>query len=650
MLVIAGLVVGMIAAESFVALAIVLLEGTVALAVLAVAALAGGWLVPMLGLKNEAWPDRLIVGTGLGIGGLSLLVLGIGAAGLLTRLVAGVLVGLLTLAGLSRLALDCWRIRGNVHLPTLQPFHWLWVIATPFLAIALLAASLPPGVLWAEEAGGYDVLEYHLAVPKAFAEAGYVLFMPYNVYSNFPSNSEMLSLLMMLLRGDAIEAAFMATIANVGLGMLFVAAAWWAGRYISARAGVIAGVLAAGTPWIAYLAGIAYVEPGMLAMGMLALGAILRGNEKRAWIVAAGLLAGLSCGYKYTAVPLIALPLCLPILATGSTWRDRLRRVALFAAAAVIPFSPWLIRNTLNTGNPVFPLAYNIFGAKPATWDADLQARWSKAHGLEGAAHTDESTAQLFVQRTLGDSRVGPMLLILAAVGIARCRDRLTVALVLMLVLQATIWLVATHLFARFATVMLMPILLLAARSSERLTSPIAWRGLMLAVLAGVAWNLYHLGTLYYHHTRVGPAGEPLAAYGRTDWFVEGQWPGFDYLKRINALGPHSRVMLVGEARTFYIRPTVEYAVVFNHHPLARAVERLGKPDAIVRWLEDRGITHVLVHWGEMHRLSWTYGFEPALNAELFARLEAAGLKPVDQFAYEPGRPPYATLYEVPHG
>ena len=107
--------------------------------------------------------------------------------------------------------------KGDSTLHQLDPrTKLLMAFSFTFIALAILATCLPPGILWAEEGSGYDVLEYHLAVPRAFHERGSITFLPHNVYSNFPLASEMLLLLMMTLHGDAIESAFLAKMVNVG--------------------------------------------------------------------------------------------------------------------------------------------------------------------------------------------------------------------------------------------------------------------------------------------------------------------------------------------------------------------------------------------------------------------------------------------------
>ncbi|MCP4590711.1 MAG: hypothetical protein GY842_08200, partial [bacterium] len=155
-------------------------------------------------------------------------------------------------------------------------FLWLWLAVCPFAALAILAAVTPPGVLWAEEGNGYDVLEYHLQLPKEYLEAGRIDYVPHNVYANFPANVEMLYLLSLLVRGDVVEGALLAKLLNLGLAVLFVAAAWLAGRETSRVAGVFSGVAAGGAGYVAYLCGVAFVELGMLFFGMLALAAFIR--------------------------------------------------------------------------------------------------------------------------------------------------------------------------------------------------------------------------------------------------------------------------------------------------------------------------------------------------------------------------------------
>ncbi len=673
----------LVGTESVVALAIVVLDGAVVVAAVGGAALAGGWLLRAVSVGDADGAERLVYGTALGIGAVSLIMLAVGSAGLLSRpLILSVTVAL-AMAGVARAAMEFnayqRRIRGDDpsaaettpgDMRGAGPLRWSWLLVVPFAAIGLCAAALPPGLLWAEEAGGYDVLEYHLAVPKEFLRLGAITFLPHNAYSNFPLNYEMLAMWMMSLRGDPISGCYLAVMVNVLLAGLLIAAAWLIGRRRSPRAGVFAGLLAATTPWVWYLAGIAYVEPGMLAMGMAALAALLRAGSSRVpqrWCLLAGLLAGLSCGFKYPAVVLIAMPLAL--LVADVPKRQRYRSLAMYALGAAITFAPWMIRNTINTGNPVFPLATGVFGARTDAWNDTLAARWARAHGVDREQPITARAGDA-IGMTLGDWRLGAPLFVLAGMGVAaRRRDRTTLLLALILAAQLAIWFFATHLFARFIVVCLLPLIGLAsgaaAPASKAGNDPPAGgdgpaAGPRIAPLILVAWglllasgviHLYRFGRLYYDHTRsrdAAGAAVSIQAFGRDDWFVRGEVPGMEEIGALNNLPDNARVMLVGEARTFYIRPECDYAVVFSPHPLAGAVRRDGDAGAVLDWLRGRGVDRLLVHWSEMSRLRRTYGFPEELNEDLFVRLEDAGLEPERSFALPGAARSYATLYRVP--
>ena len=44
-----------------------------------------------------------------------------------------------------------------------------------------------------------------------------------------------------------------------------------------------------------------------------------------------------------------------------------------------IVMAPWLAKNVVDTGNPVYPLGYRVFGARH--WDEARERQWEHAHG-----------------------------------------------------------------------------------------------------------------------------------------------------------------------------------------------------------------------------------------------------------------------------
>ena len=169
-----------------------------------------------------------------------------------------------------------------------------------------------------DEPHGYDVVEYHLQVPREWYEAGRIVPLGHNVFSYFPFNVETHYLLAMHVRGGPWSGMYLAQLMHASYVVLSGARGLRASRGRSPRrhqAAVFAGVGAASVPWLTLLAPIAYNEGGLLLYGTLALGWTLRAGRGAAsgsasgmrgrTLALAGTMAGFACGAKLTAVPTV---------------------------------------------------------------------------------------------------------------------------------------------------------------------------------------------------------------------------------------------------------------------------------------------------------------------------------------------------------
>ncbi len=639
------------------ALAVWAWEGALAVAILLAATLGGYPLLRLLRLGPLPMRWRWLASAGLGVGLLSMLTLACGVLGWIgpdRRWVLPAVLAVFSMVGLVAM----WRAPTLDDAPaSAGPARALIVTVAPFLALVMLVATLPPGVIWQESGNAYDVLEYHLQTPKEYYQQQAITYLPHNVYASFPAAAEMLYLFAANAQGEPVDFWPTAQCLNALLAALFVAAAWLAVREVSAPAAVVAAVIAASTGWLFYLSGLAYVENGMLALGMLATAAVLRGRRladagmRRRWYVLAGLLTGLSCGFKYTAIPLVALPL-LTLLwigednADGRAVRRRLAGGLAFATAAVAAFAPWAIKNLAMTHNPVFPLAGNVFTDYPAGWGAQEARHFAEVHAPTGPEATLTGRIALLDKHILRDhhQRFGIVLWVMAAVSLVRRQDRLQAGLAAMVAVQLFVWLFATHLYARFAVPMLIPLLVLAGRGVLSRQGRLDL-GFVAVVLVGISVNL--LFSLRLYRTE---ANYPV--HGGTALFTEGRLAGWEHLQVINfGLPEDARILMVGDARPFYMRRDVDYSVVFNRSPFETVVEESPTVEGIIAWFRAEGYTHVYVDWTEMMRLRRSrYGFPKAITMSLFEQLQDAGLDRVQTFTVGPedASIPYATLFRVP--
>ncbi|HET6427156.1 MAG TPA: hypothetical protein VFJ30_02015, partial [Phycisphaerae bacterium] len=252
-----------------------------------------------------------------------------------------------------------------------------------------------------------------------------------------------------------------------------------------------------------------------------------------------------------------------------------------------------------------------------------------------------------FYHNFLTSQLLGLMPLVLA--GIAVCvlfasaagDQRWEWFLVGVLGLQLVVWALFTHeMPPRFIVVSAVPIALLVGyvlvRFAEVEVNPFRKRGIRPAhwpwglapavavFLAAVGVNLVVAYNVFRADAR-GVACPPLPGLEiRKFWYAP---------TRLGEMPAGSRILLVGDARCFYLPHGTRYSTVFDPHPLAEMVLRRLSPRQILRELEKEGITHIWINWVEIWRLAGTYGYPAPLSAELYGRwqgMRAPGLEVLD--------------------
>lgn len=578
-------------------LSVLLTDGVIALLWVIAATMLGSVLLRIVrALDPATFALRTISAAALGLGLFSIaaLLLGLmGALNLATALALPVASAILWLLIVIRhVSFASLNQRVEQWLREPAGWGWWWVAPMVIFGMALVAATLPPGLLWPDDPLPYDVLEYHLQGPREWYEAGRIEPLRHNVYTFFPFNVEMQFLLAMHVRGGPWAGMYLAHLLSLAYVVLSVAG-------IYALAGTVPAVAASFVPWLMMLGTVAFNESGLLLYGTLAVGWILRGFEisdlrfqMRAFGVA-GAMAGLACGVKYTAVPilLIAAPLAV-ILVARLPWRALLLNCTIYGFIGMLFFLPWIARNTAWTGNPVFPEAMHLLGQ--GHFGDDQVQRWERAHEPREDQRSMSQRLKAFGREIVIDWRYGFALIPLGVIAaVATIRDRRTLFLLIMLVALSIFWLALTHLQSRFFVV--------AVPLAALLLGSVRWWQARLAIvifavmLSLPAW----LRVNEILSDRLEAAGE-LAGFQELSSFLSPE-----VSQHVQA---GSKLAFVGEAKAFlYTLPMthLRYRTVFD-------VDVTNARDAIDAWLGPdaeavRATHYVVIDRLELERFSKTY-------------------------------------------
>lgn len=554
--------------------------------------------------------ECLVVNAALGLGGLSLALLAVAAAGLYTETFLRWLWGAAVVGGGALFWLS-WHQAADEAAPARPPrgpLAWAAWALIAFIAVGNLLAALAPEIF-------YDSLVYHLALPKLYLLRGGLSATPENIYSGLPLGVQLLYGMGLSLAGEDLTAflhAFFGLSAAVGLYACVSRAA-------GARAGALAALLFYACPLVEYaswacgvdLASAFYVTAALCVMTGGAGDA--PGREGGRSLVA-GLLVGFAAGTKFNVAP-VGLALVL-----GHAWLERRagrgwRGPLLMAAAAAAATAPWLLKNAALYGNPFFPFLRGAFGGpEPADWRAFLEAAGSRDLARTFTTWQGfKEFVSLPAEATMGTWPLGdwpgPVFAALFPAALAVRWGagegeppawRLAAG---MAALGFASWWLASSL-VRY----LVPALPLVAAAVALAVERGAWPRLLRAA----AWTAAFVGTLLATQcvwrqgagigqwaflrgetTREAYLGTQRVTYG-LPYFAAAQW--------VNAnLPPKAKVLLLGESRAFYLERDFVAATVYDHNPFWAAAAAAADGAALREALRGHGVTHVLMSVRQLH-------------------------------------------------
>jgi hypothetical protein len=601
---------------------------------LAAIALIAGWLVvltlacagagvPVWRLAARRGADALaewIVALALGAGALAAVAAGLGTIGLLRPWALLAVLAMLAPAGARELLRHRFEWRIGVPHGARTPA----AIAVACAALTLLTAVTPSPF--------YDQLHYHLAFPFHWLRDGHLTVFPRHAYSFFPATHSLLYAYALAALGTGAAQAvhwWAGALAVAGIGTLAAAgrgprAGWWA----AAIAAATPSLMLLATWAAADLAVLAFMVAALLAVHLAARDAALAARPAP-WLLA-GVLVGFAVGCKYLAGVTVAVPVGIAALLVRVPrgGLGALRRGALVVTGATLAFAPWLARNAIVTGDPVYPFLSKVFAAPLAAHGMADVARVAAL--IPGSGWEHPTAAQLATLTTfapVGDAgAIGPAYLALLPVAAwAAWRGRRGLGGVLAATAVAAVagW-AAGPPTGRYLLPALVPLAALAGTGAQRAlgVAPRPARRWLAGLLAAVVvWSALG-GTTPLELSRLactlgrGSADEIMARYAS-------YWPAVRVVNE--RLPDDARVLLVGESRAMYLDRDVVLDDPFVTPLLVTLAEAQPSAEAVAAELQRRGITHLLFNRHEAARIAELNG-----RAELLAPLSPGGRERVE--------------------
>jgi len=545
---------------------------------------------------------------------------------------------------------DGWMHSGDYELKNFITLRFGLILALVSLVCALCLLAWVPPV-------SRDALTHHLAVPQLYIHNGGMVELPTIGFSYFPMNLDLLYLIPLYFGNDILPKFI-----HLAFGLL---TAIFIFRYLKKRLNANYGLLGAlvflSIPVVVKLSITVYVDLGLVFFTTVALIYLFKWHQapySKKHLMISAVFCGLALGTKYNGlVTLALLTLFVPFIclkskpASGVSQLKATGSMVAYFVVALLIFSPWMIRNLIWTGNPVFPLYRNVFSTDRAVpskvLSGDLQAEIDKrtkdwSHFAVRRIIYKESwneialiPIRIFFQGKDNDpkyfdGKLNPFLLILPIFAFyPRRQANSTVHFEKKVLLTFTVLFILfaffkTSIRIRYVAPVIPALVILSVYGTQNLITffqgsrkPTAGRVGTALVAAAVVF-LLGLNAIYIHEQfqTVDPLSYLSGKVGRDEYIgrYRPEFPVMQYANRYLAKSDKIMGLFLGNRRYYCDRQ-----LVFGENLLTRAVILASSKEDIQNALIDKGFTHIIVHLDLLRQWSSALNErEKRVNADFF--------------------------------
>jgi hypothetical protein len=557
---------------------------------------------------TRLWSIIVSVATGLGILSVSTLVIGWIPVGTLTARL-----------GFLQLVWGLFFLKGITHAYGLFHQEKPKAVSLPLFSAFCMDVALAAAAVCALSAFSpityYDSLVYHLALPSYYLIQGKIAPAVFNLYSFFPANTEMLYLFIL---GRFPEPESIINLVTFGFSILTAATLFdWLREEFDDKTAWLSVALWATMPAVMLLSVGGYIEIPLAFYSLMSLRAFslyLNLNHDRRWLLLSGLFGGFACATKYTgAITPLFLGLYL-IWNLRADKKNRLSTIFLFGLAIVIPVFPWLLRNAVAIGNPVFPFFYRFLGGNVG-WTAESAGAYFEMlteYGARSSVFFELLSAPFDIAwnavkfgggfDTVGD--FGWLLFIIATpMGISLAwKSPQKRWMVFYLLFHFVFWFLTKPVLRFLVGVLPIAVFFSAIALKKTLTDKNRLTAYLTLIFVAII-SISNVFLYFFINDVFKPFQVPLGNVDRDTYLTKrlSFYEAYKYLN--NTDDKNRRVFLLGEQRAYHLRIPYVSASIFAPSPIAKLCNNASNWTALDDAFYNQGITHVLVHNGEIERL-----------------------------------------------
>ena len=447
---------------------------------------------------------------------------------------------------------------------------------------------------------GKDALIYHIGVPKMFLEHHGIYFIPGNIFASYPFFSEMLYIWGLSLGGEILKGIHFA----IAIFILF--SMWQFGRrYVHENSFEFLHLLIFFTiPSVFINAHVAYCDLILTFYTFVALYAFINwfNTKQKLWLILFAVFSGISMSVKYGGLsfPFIgSLGVLWACKRNGIPSRKAVHLLSMYILFTFVTGAPFYLKNWIITGNPLYPLFYEIFGGKgwsveqAGYYDVFIKSLGMGRNLLDYILLPWNLSFRSQMDSPLFDGLMGPVFILLLPFAIGMRKISIEIKILLAYCLLAFFFWASSaqqirYLIPLFPFLAIMVSLTFSYYRSNKIIFPL----LSIFIASGLAFNGYHIINDF---RKIRPLG---VLTGREDKnaFLTRMVSSYAMVRHVNTQIPEkSYVFTIYMKNLTYLYNRPFYSdSMFESYTIETILNNSKTPEDVCLALKRKGFTHIL--------------------------------------------------------
>jgi len=353
----------------------------------------------------------------------------------------------------------------------------------------------------------------------------------------------------------------------------------------------------------------------------------IKQSDKK-WLFLAGIFCGVSMSFRYQSA-IIAGMLFLSFiflrkkdLSSSETNQhsffsrrniiESLKCAAIFCLAFLIIFSPWMIKNIIYTGNPLFPLFYSIFGGRH--WSLE-QTRYfyNNISGRISTGITLQSWLGILWNILTREQELGLhrfiFLPVLALIPLAIKRRQPAIVAGFLGYSYIALWCLLSRNVANILRYNVISFALICLFFISVIWQWIARKKKLISFLF-MLFIIIEIFFATFFSQRYTHSFKPVLTNMSRKQYLKSFLPYYPLVDVMNRrLSSNDKVLFIGETRGFYLQKKCIVPSANNGQWIAQIFEGAKNVQEVSQRMKDLGITHLLINPQELERLNPLFGY-----------------------------------------